>query len=346
MNIHLIHSAFIPGKINAAERPEISRVAGILFLLSFFFVYMGSQAQTITLNKKRMPASKLIAAIQEQSGYNIFYASGLLDEGKKTDVTFEKVNLTQALDAAVSKQPYIYELIGKTIVLKSREENKANKGSSLKGNDEKEEPMVNTGYQKFSKKQSTGSSSEVSREDIERNSSSTMLDLLRKLPGVMVQGSSIKIRGATSILLSTDPLILVDGVPYPTTDINSLDPNMIQNITVLKDAAETALYGSRGGNGVIVIATRQGGRTNQNNDLGSINLNSDGSILFTKANVTVVMKIISQWYKILVNYESKSPQGSYNGRLTIDITYDEMIQILQSAGITLKQEGRNIVVSG
>ena len=96
-----------------------------MLLLSFILLNIGSQAQTISLTKKRMSAEKVITAIQEQSGYNLLYASDITREGKKTDISFEKLNITQALDAAIYNQPFVYELIGKTIVLKNRVENKS-----------------------------------------------------------------------------------------------------------------------------------------------------------------------------------------------------------------------------
>ncbi|MDR2283834.1 MAG: SusC/RagA family TonB-linked outer membrane protein [Sphingobacterium sp.] len=83
------------------------------------------------------------------------------------------------------------------------------------------------------------------------------------IPGVtMLQGTSlpgssfggINIRGV-STLQKSDPLVIVDGMEQPITD---LDPNQIKSLTVLKDAASTAMYGSRGANGVIIIETERG----------------------------------------------------------------------------------------
>lgn len=72
------------------------------------------------------------------------------------------------------------------------------------------------------------------------------------LPGA--DAASIKIRGI-STLGSSDPLVLVDGVPM---DMNNLDPNTIESVTVLKDAAAAAIYGAKAANGVIVIKTKRG----------------------------------------------------------------------------------------
>ena len=74
------------------------------------------------------------------------------------------------------------------------------------------------------------------------------------LPG---SKSSIKIRGFSSINAKNDPLIIVDGAPY-SGDINNINPNDVESMTVLKDAASNALYGARGANGVIIITTKKG----------------------------------------------------------------------------------------
>jgi TonB-dependent SusC/RagA subfamily outer membrane receptor len=207
--------------------------------------------------------------------------------------------------------------------------------------------MVNNGYQNISKKQSTGSNSQINKEELSRNSSSSMLDQISRLPGVTVNGNSIKIRGVNTLISSTDPLVLLDGIPYPATSVNSIDPNMVQNITVLKDAAETSLYGVRGGNGVILITTQRGGKTDQNNDQSeSIKTNKDGSIQLNKAPITALLNKISLWYQLQVSYKGKSPEGHYSGHLTNDIPLKEMLYILESAGIRIKQEGNNIVISG
>ena len=72
-----------------------------------------------------------------------------------------------------------------------------------------------------------------------------------KCAGVVVEGKSVTIRGKSSILLSSEPLYVVDGVV--TTDVSHINPRDVKDITVLKDASSCAIYGSQGGNGVIVI---------------------------------------------------------------------------------------------
>lgn len=73
------------------------------------------------------------------------------------------------------------------------------------------------------------------------------------LPGA--DAATIKIRGISSLETNNDPLVLVDGIPM---DMNQLDPNTIESVTVLKDAAAAAIYGARAANGVIVVKTKRG----------------------------------------------------------------------------------------
>ena len=71
--------------------------------------------------------------------------------------------------------------------------------------------------------------------------------------------TTIRIRGTRSVEASNEPLIVVDGIVDAIADLNDINPEDIESITVLKDASSTAIYGARGANGVILITTRQGG---------------------------------------------------------------------------------------
>lgn len=115
----------------------------------------------------------------------------------------------------------------------------------------------------------TGSAAVVDRSKIQSRS---VASITKALDGVATgvqstlgsgqpgSGASIVIRGFGSINASTSPLYVLDGVPYDG-NINSINPNDIENITILKDASAGALYGSRGANGVVMITTKTGGDT-------------------------------------------------------------------------------------
>lgn len=130
------------------------------------------------------------------------------------------------------------------------------------------EDVVITGYGTSKKGSYTGSAAVVKKDALEKVQVSSISKALQGLaPGVQANSASgqpgtdadIRIRGIGSVNASSSPLYVVDGVAYEGT-LSSINPADIENITVLKDAASGALYGSRGANGVIVVTTKQGSR--------------------------------------------------------------------------------------
>jgi TonB-linked SusC/RagA family outer membrane protein len=128
------------------------------------------------------------------------------------------------------------------------------------------EEVVVVGYSSSTKEAFTGSAKSVSGDQLSNKSVSNVSQALAgEVAGVRVINTSgqpgtaatIRIRGIGSVNGNRSPLYVVDGVPYSGT-INTINPNDIATITVLKDAAATSIYGSRGANGVIVITTRNG----------------------------------------------------------------------------------------
>lgn len=133
------------------------------------------------------------------------------------------------------------------------------------------EVIVSTGYYDIPKERATGSFTFIDNELLNRSIST---DIISRLEGVTnsllfdrrnIGGGSIfgedykelRIRGISSINSNNDPLIIVDNMPYES-DINSINPNDVENITILKDAAAASIWGARAGNGVIVINLKKG----------------------------------------------------------------------------------------
>lgn len=124
--------------------------------------------------------------------------------------------------------------------------------------------VVSTGYQQLPKERATGSFDQIDNRLFNRSVST---DVLSHLDGVASSVlfdkrnngvNSISVRGLSTLtsLIST-PLIVVDNFPYDG-DINNINPNDVESITVLKDAAAASIWGTRAGNGVIVITTKKG----------------------------------------------------------------------------------------
>lgn len=145
------------------------------------------------------------------------------------------------------------------------------------------EVVVNAGYWKVRDREQTGNIAKISAEEIARQPVNNPLQALQgRMPGVYIQQSSgvpgsgfnIQIRGRNSLRADGNaPLYIVDGVPYNGTalgsifsnsivnggsPLNQLNPADIESIEILKDADATAIYGSRGANGVVLITTKKG----------------------------------------------------------------------------------------
>ena len=118
------------------------------------------------------------------------------------------------------------------------------------------EDVVVTGYTAMKRKDITGSVASVSAEQIARIPAYDLTTSLVGVPGIRVDGGSIRIRGTRSTNAGNDPLIVLDGIPYDET-LASINPGDIESIDILKDASSTAIYGAKGANGVILITTKQ-----------------------------------------------------------------------------------------
>ena len=143
---------------------------------------------------------------------------------------------------------------------------------------ELDEVVVSVGYFDVSKKDLSGSIAQIDSKQLEKNRNNSIESLLQgQVAGIVVNESSepgggvgISIRGVNSMLGGTQPLYVIDGIPTsPVSDaqgnggtgqqqsnLGFLNPNDIEKIEVLKDAAATAIYGARGANGVVVITTK------------------------------------------------------------------------------------------
>jgi len=132
------------------------------------------------------------------------------------------------------------------------------------------EEVVVVGYRTVTTQSFTGSAKQVKSENIDRKNVSNISQALAgEIAGVRVintsgqPGSSatIRVRGIGSVNGNRSPLYVVDGIPYSGT-LNSINPNDIETTTVLKDAEATAIFGSRGANGVILLSTKKGKANN------------------------------------------------------------------------------------
>ncbi len=144
--------------------------------------------------------------------------------------------------------------------------NKIGSAITLKEDSHLLQEVVAVGYGSMRKKDVTGSVSSVNKENMNKGAMTNPLQQIAgKAAGVSISqagsepgsGPSIRIRGITSLTGGSDPLVVIDGVQGTLEFLNQLPPSEIENIDILKDASATAIYGSRGAAGVVLVTTKK-----------------------------------------------------------------------------------------
>lgn len=186
------------------------------------------------------------------------------------------------------------------------------------------EELVVVGYGVQKKSDVTGAMVRVGEKEIKAMPVQNALQAMQgKTAGVDITSNerpgeigSIRIRGERSLNASNSPLYVVDGVPLQGTGIESLNPNDIEAIDVLKDASATAIYGSRAANGVVLVTTKRG-------KTGKFSLNYDGTLSIENLHDRMDMMNSEQW--IDYSRRAKIKSGTYNGSSTISYENDKVV---------------------
>ena len=230
---------------------------------------------------------------------------------------------------------------------------------------ELEEVTISVGYFDVSKKDLSGSISQINSEQLEKNRGSSLENLLQgQVAGVVINESSepgggvgISIRGTNSILGGTQPLYVLDGIPISPisdaegnttsgnaqTSMNFINPNDIEKIEILKDAAATAVYGARGANGVVLITSKSANK-NKGEDKISVTIDSYLTSVREKINVLdgpgfesyMNQRVLNQIYQQITNPDRDG--GAFDGSQALTVeNYPEIddysIPYVESTGI-------------
>ncbi len=140
----------------------------------------------------------------------------------------------------------------------------------MKADVEQLSEVVVTGYGAVKRADLTSAISTVSGEDIQSQPIAGIDNLLQgRSPGVQVINQNgapganayIRVRGVGSVNASNEPLFIIDGIQLTSQQYNALNPNDVQEISILKDAAATSIYGARASNGVVLVTTKDGSQT-------------------------------------------------------------------------------------
>lgn len=172
------------------------------------------------------------------------------------------------------------------------------------------EEMVVVGYGVMKKSDITGAMVNLGAEDIKKMPVANPLQAMQgKAAGVDITSNerpgeigSIRIRGERSLNASNGPLYVVDGIPLQGTGIENINPSDIETIDVLKDASATAIYGSRGANGVVLVTTKRG-------KSGKMTLSYAGTVSFERMYDRTKMMNSNEW----INFSrlAYQNQGTY-----------------------------------
>jgi len=207
---------------------------------------------------------RVITGLVTENDGNPLPGVTIMEKGT-TNGTLSDANGQYRITVATNNPVLVFSFVGYTsqeITVGSRSAVNVTMAASDIGLDE----IVVIGYGTVKKSDLTGSVASI-RGDVMRDVQSSNISqaLQGRISGVeMAQTSTkpgatmqIRIRGSRSLTASNEPLVVVDGIPFPGS-IGDINPSNIKSIDILKDASATAIYGSRGSNGVILVTTNQG----------------------------------------------------------------------------------------
>lgn len=249
------------------QRRGLCVLALLLFSSFFSFAQNSITVRGIIVDDKKQPMEGV--SVQEKGTTNAV--------STKKDGSFQ-------LNVASSKSVLVFTNVGfnsQEITVGSKTEISV----TLELQDNSLQDVVVVGYATVKKKDVTGAVAGINQKDIRSRPVTNALQAMQgKVAGVDItsnerpgQVGSINIRGVRSLKASNTPLFVVDGIPLSSGGIDYLNPNDIESIDVLKDASATAIFGSRGANGVVIVSTKQG-------KTGRLQLGLNSSMTFENIN--------------------------------------------------------------
>jgi len=242
--------------------------------------------ETFECHVKDAPFASVVALIEQQTTCRLFFQGQIGLPDIKVTMDEKKISIDEFLKKYLGLLPVDYKKDGKTYAIKkkipasfvasltpapSQNNSSGEHNISEFGNETLPGVTVvpiSNGYQRIPKERATGSFGYIDRTLITRTVSTDIMSRIENtIPGVSsnhgqsAAGIPIReipqVRGLSTIYANAAPLFVLDNFPYDG-DISNINPNDIENISVLRDAAAASIWGVRAGNGVIVINTRKG----------------------------------------------------------------------------------------
>lgn len=248
----------------------------------------------VTVKFNNAPLKTAMDTIESKTGNNYHFTclASLLSGKAPVTVDFRNISLAMVLDSIFHFRDIAWESGGKLILLREQQFNHTQKAVESIAESKKQIPSrppspinldsaVVYGYVATTPRFYTGNATTIIGADIaEQPVSNPLLALQGRVPGLFISSTGgisgkevkVQLRGRNSIMSGTDPLFILDGVPVipfmtqalgskvwkdKASTLSFINPTDIESIEVLKDADATAIYGSRGGSGVIIINTKK-----------------------------------------------------------------------------------------
>jgi len=241
----------------------------------------GQEKPIVIKTENRVSITKVFDKLSKTSKIPFLYSSTDFKDVFVEENGINYSSLESSLNYLKSHYPIQYEIKNNTVILRKIKQQQIAQNEIFPIQkdtiqEKKIDEVVIIGYGKVKKSDATGSLTTV-KIDSENNGSpvSAQDALTGKAAGVNIispggapgAGSTIRIRGGSSLSASNDPLIVIDGIAIDNSStsgsgniLGMINPNDIETYTVLKDASSTAIYGSRASNGVIIITTKKGSK--------------------------------------------------------------------------------------
>lgn len=271
-----------------------------------------SVTETVTGSVVDENGDPLVGVSVVEKGTNIGTATDV--EGRYVIKVSKNATLTFSF---IGYKPYSTRLNGHSII-----------NVSMRPDENMLDDVVVVGYGKMKKRDLTGAISSVKNDVIKLTPTSNPMEALQgrvaglditRSSGQAGEGVTMQLRGNRSLTASGEPLFIIDGMPG---DYATLNPNDIESIEVLKDASSTAVYGSEGSNGVIIITTKKG-------EAGKMRINFDAYLGFNgwstlpkmnSARQNVYTRLLAQQEggSVVEDFENQVVQGALERGETID----------------------------
>jgi TonB-linked SusC/RagA family outer membrane protein len=247
------------------------RLITIFMVSALLLIDVSVSAQKLNYIKKKVTLARFFREFRKQTGYGVVWNEAIMDADQAIEANFKNADPKEVLKEVFNRLSieYLINDQTKSISLKSKKSIAAKNtgGQSLVAMELQEVEIVSTGYQQIPKERATGSFALVDKKQLDRRVSSETFSKLEGIAsGLLFNRNTVNnypgnfdfsIRGRSTIYANDQPLIVLDNFPF-NGDFNSINPNDVAGITVLKDAAAASIWGVRAGNGVIVIDTKRG----------------------------------------------------------------------------------------